>query len=68
MLQIGQLLYGYCGGAFGRDSYFNKRIEAMGIDWVVARDEYGDLHIATGENVQDRLAKYTVRPKEDEDF
>ena len=37
MLRIGTLLYGYCGGYFG-DSYDTKRIEAIGTDWVVARE------------------------------
>ena len=31
------ILYGFCGGAFGRDSYDDKRIEAVGPDWIVAR-------------------------------
>ncbi len=34
---IGRIIYGYCNGYFGRDSYDNKRIEAEGIDWIVAR-------------------------------
>jgi hypothetical protein len=31
----------YCGGLFGRDSYEAKRVEAVGADWVVVRDERG---------------------------
>lgn len=44
MIFIGQKLYGYCGGMFGRDSYGTKRIEAFGVDWIVARevDGYGE--------------------------
>lgn len=34
---IGKKLYGYCDGFFGHDSYENKRIEAIGADWVVVR-------------------------------
>lgn len=37
-LQIGQMLYGYCGDHFERDSYNEKRVEAVGIDWVVVRE------------------------------
>jgi hypothetical protein len=40
-VRIGTLLYGYCGGRFGRDSYDRKRVEALGVDWVVARNEDG---------------------------
>lgn len=36
---IGKKLYGYCDGAFGTKSYNNKIIEAIGKDWVVAREE-----------------------------
>lgn len=35
--EAGMLIYGYCNGYFGRDSYATKRIEAIGIDWIVAR-------------------------------
>lgn len=38
MLHVGAILYGFCGGAFGRDSYQNKRVEGIGVDWVVARE------------------------------
>lgn len=37
MLAVGTLLYGYCGGFFGRNSYDTKRIEAFGADWIVVR-------------------------------
>ena len=44
MLRVGDLLYGFCGGSFGRDSYSNKRVEAIGSDWVVAREvDSGDV-------------------------
>ena len=45
-LRVGAVLYGFCGGHFGRDSYEDKRIEAVGEDWIVCRDEYGDVHTA----------------------
>lgn len=40
-LRVGDVLYGYCGGHFGRDSYEDKRVEAIGADWVVVRG--GDI-------------------------
>ncbi len=47
---IGEVLHGFCNGYFGRDSYADKRVEAFGIDWVVCRDEYGEVHFATFES------------------
>ena len=41
MLRIGDTLYGFCGGCFGRDSYDDKRVEAIGSDWVVVREING---------------------------
>ena len=46
-LRVGDVLFGFCGGFFGRDSYQDKRIEAIGADWVVARDDMGHVHVAT---------------------
>ena len=43
MLRVGTLLHGYCGGAFGRDSYMLKRVEALGADWIIVRAELGGL-------------------------
>jgi hypothetical protein len=40
LLPVGTVLYGYCNGYFGRDSYESKRVETVGADWVVARSEY----------------------------
>jgi hypothetical protein len=37
-LRVGDVLLGFCNGFFGRDSYEDKRVEALGADWVVARD------------------------------
>lgn len=61
-LRVGDPLYGYCGGWFGRDSYEDKRVEAIGSDWVVARSEYGLVVVATFENgfTPDYLCQYTV--------
>lgn len=37
-VQLGDKLHGFCGGAFGRDSYGEKVVLAVGEDWVVARE------------------------------
>jgi len=38
MINVGTVLYGFCNGFFGRDSYGKKRIEAIGADWVVVAE------------------------------
>lgn len=40
-LQVGQVIHGFAGGAFGRDSYACRRVEAIGVDWVVTRNWAG---------------------------
>lgn len=37
-ISVGDVLHGFCGGAFGRESYGTKVVEAAGKDWVVARE------------------------------
>lgn len=60
MVRVGTVVYGYCNGFFGRDSYNDKRVEAVGADWVVARDlvtgkvEFADVEPET-------LEKYTTK-------
>lgn len=63
-LQIGQIIYGFCGGVFGRDvgAYEDKRIEAIGFDWVVLREENGWLHFASGVDTLADLENYTEKP------
>lgn len=43
---VGEILYGFCNGYFGRDSYENKHVESFGKDWVVCRDKDGIIHFA----------------------
>ena len=59
MIRIGTILYGYCGGYFDHDSYGNKRVEAIGADWIVVRDDDGkpDFYHGNLEN----LESYTVK-------
>lgn len=47
-LAVGQVLHGFCGGAFGRDHYDCCRVEALGPDWIVVRDDEGYMGFATG--------------------
>ncbi|ARX81566.1 hypothetical protein SMD44_00964 [Streptomyces alboflavus] len=37
-LAVGDVIHGFAHGAFGRDHYDCVRIEAVGPDWIVARD------------------------------
>lgn len=59
MLYVGQVITGYCGGVFGRDSYGPKRVEASGYDWVVVRDEDGVPAFASspGHSIYARLVE-----------
>lgn len=54
-LRVGQVLYGYCGGKFGRDSYSDKRVEATAADWVVCRCPDGTIAVYSGGPPEDLL-------------
>lgn len=47
-LAVGDIIHGFANGAFGRDSYDCRKIEAVGPDWIVTRDENGDVEFAAG--------------------
>jgi hypothetical protein len=55
-LEVGQTLDGYCGGAFSRESYGRKTIEVIGLDWIVVRDDTGQVEFTAGD--PDRLREY----------
>jgi hypothetical protein len=55
-IRVGDTLYGFCGGSFDRESYDNKRVEAIGADWLVARDEDGYVWLYRG--APEDLAEY----------
>lgn len=59
----GDTLYGFCGGAFGRDSYGDKIVIAVGRDWLVAR-ESGQPVFATGD--PSRLGAYLTEEDDDD--
>lgn len=55
MLAVGTLLRGYCYGQFG-DTYESKRVEAVGVDWVVAREpSSGEVFFASGKDIHQIL-------------
>lgn len=56
-LRIGDTLYGFCDGEFGRDSYGPKRVEAIGSDWVVVREDDGTPNWSFLDN-PDHLCKH----------
>ena len=68
MIQVGTVLYGFCGGHFGMESHGDKRVEAMGVDWIVARERYGDriyfCDFQDGWSISD-LEEYTEEPDYD---
>jgi hypothetical protein len=64
VLRVGTVLFGFCGGWFGRDSYDDKRVEAIGVDWVVAR-HLGDGSAVFAQVDPDLLVPYS-RPEAEE--
>jgi hypothetical protein len=52
--RLGDIIHGFCGGAFGRDSYNCRRVEAVGADWVVTRNERGEVELVAGARVPTR--------------
>ena len=65
---VGTVLYGYCGGAFGKDwSDGPRRVEALGVDWVVARMLSEDSEPEFARVAPEELEKFTVKPEEDSD-
>lgn len=63
--ETGETLYGFCNGYFGRDSYADKRVEAAGVDWVVCRDEEGNVHFATFDSNKPIPTRLPTRNKDD---
>lgn len=46
-LELGDVIHGHIGGWFGRDYYECARVEAIGYDWVVVRNDRGQSFAAT---------------------
>jgi hypothetical protein len=51
-LAVGDVIHGFAHGVFGRDHYDCVRIEAVGPDWIVARNPHNEfgagLYFAAG--------------------
>jgi len=58
MILVGTLLEGFCGGWFGRDSYGDKRVEAIGADWIVAREIDSGVPLFAQGPVHERLKDF----------
>jgi hypothetical protein len=65
--RVGMVVHGYCQGYFGRDSYRCKRIEAIGHDWVVAREIGTDTVVLATFNDQDEMNELLVEWHTDTD-
>lgn len=66
-VRVGTVLYGFCSGHFGRNSYDDKRVEAIGADWVVARNMLSNWPEYAVCDVEE-LEEYTTRKEEDDDW
>lgn len=62
MVQVGDRIRGFAEGHFGRDSHDDKVVEAVGRDWVVARDERGEIWFASGADIHEKLRRHIPRP------
>jgi len=58
MMRIGTIIYGFCRGEFGSDSYKKKRVEAIGSDWIVVREDDGHPNFAAV--VPEELEEFTT--------
>ena len=47
-LAVGDVIHGFANGAFGRDHYDCTKIEAVGPDWIVCRNETGEAEFVWG--------------------
>lgn len=61
-VKVGDTLYGFCNGYFGRDSYGDKRVVGIGQDggirWIVARE--GKWLVFAEGFSKDQLKEWTV--------
>lgn len=67
---VGDVLYGFCDGAFGRDSYGDKTVIAIGvvdtdeflpIEWAVVATKGDGPEFAAGVDLLSELHKHTTR-------
>lgn len=64
-IAVGDMVHGHLGGWLGRDWYGCARIEALGADWVVVRDEAGKAFAtATRGDGMNHLHRELVRSRD----
>jgi hypothetical protein len=63
-IKVGDPIKGFCGGYFGRDSYDNRVVEAVGPDWVVTRNVHGKVEMYHGDDMME-FAAYIKKSNKD---
>lgn len=58
MIFVGDNITGYCDGHFGRDSYGDKLVLAVGRDWIVVRERDGIVQLAQHTEIHEILAPH----------
>jgi hypothetical protein len=58
---VGTVIHGFAFGAFGRDSYDCRRVEAIGADWIVTRNRRGEVELCWGDRLDGVNAYADVR-------
>lgn len=56
-LCVGMVFKGYCNGMFEYETYFPKRLEAWGADWLVVREESGRVNFCRFTDIEERDRK-----------
>jgi len=73
MSNIGKILYGPDNSMFSRDAYTDKRIEAEGVDWIVARrSDFSDDKPAfawfdTEKEKKEYIRKHSIKTNHEEE-
>lgn len=47
-MEIGDVVHGFAGGFFGRDSYDCRELEEKGPDWLLFRNKNGQVELFVG--------------------
>jgi hypothetical protein len=58
---IGDTTCGYCHGQWGRDGYGLMRVEGVGADWIVGKDEGGRVFMTSGDTIHQDLWEFCHR-------
>jgi len=52
-IKVGDPVIGFCFGWFGRDSYDDRVVEAVGPDWIVTRNVRGKVEMYHGDDMME---------------